>query len=144
MSTKLQATASAAVLAAGLAITPAVAHAAPSLAPFSTNVGNSAELLIDPVVIVPGSNKKASAAASASATPVQVVFGGLAESVNQFVGATVAALGYGTAAVLVVTGNVISLLLPALGAPITAAGVAVSNATTSYVVNQKIGPYSTL
>ncbi|EHB56276.1 YadA domain-containing protein [Mycolicibacterium rhodesiae JS60] len=145
LSTKLQVSTAAVAVAAAAAITPAVAHAAPSLAPFSTNVGNSAELLLDSVVIAsPGSNKTASAAASASATPVQVVFGGLAESVNQFVGATVAALGYGTAAVLVVTGNVISLLLPALGAPITAAGVAVSNATTSYVVNQKIGPYSTL
>lgn len=143
MSTKLQVTTAAVAVAAAAAITPAVAHAAPSLAPFSQNVGNSAELLIDSVVIPSrGSNKTASAAATP--TPVQVVFGGLGQAVNQTVGAIVASLGYGTAAVLVITGNVISLLLPALGAPITAAGVSVSNATTSYVVSQGIGPYSTL
>lgn len=137
MSTKLQATASAAVLAAGLAITPAVAHAAPSLAPFSTNVGNSAELLIDPVVILPGSNKKAAAAATPAPVIIQTFIGGFVDAARSAVLATAQYFGTWVYGGLAFTGLVFNTFgLTGIGDQFDAAAWAVAKAV-------KIGPYST-
>ncbi len=141
MSTKLQVGTAAVAVAAAAAITPAVAHAAPSLAPFSTNVGNSAELLLDSVVITPGSNKKASA--SATPTPGQIIIGGYGQSLNQAIGATVFAIGFGLGSIVAITGNVISILLPSLGQPITALGENIIAASYTYAQDHGIGPYGT-
>lgn len=142
LSTRLQVGTAAVAVAAAAAITPAIAHAAPSLAPFSTNVGNSAELLLpSPVINTPGSNKKASA--SATPTPGQIIIGGYGQSLNQAVGATVFAVGFGVGTIVAITGNVISLLFPALGEPISALGQNIIAASYTYAQDHGIGPYGT-
>lgn len=137
-STKLQVSTAAVAVAAAAAITPAVAHAAPSLAPFAQNVGNSAAELIDPTVIIatPGSNKKA----AASATPSEVIqtfisgftlaFQNGALAIAQYFGTW----GYGG---LAFTG----LVFDAFG--LTQIGDGFENAANSIARAIKIGPYST-
>ena len=143
LSTRLQVGTAAVAVAAAAAITPAVAHAAPSLAPFSESVlGNSAEVpLPSPVINTPGSNKKASA--SATPTPGQIIIGGYGQSLNQAIGATVFAVGFGVGTIVAITGNVISILLPALGQPITAAGQNLIAASYTFAQDHGIGPYGT-
>jgi hypothetical protein len=154
MSTKLQATAGAAVLAAGLAITPAVAHAAPGLAPFSASgLGNSAELLVDPVVIVatPGSNKKAAADVSANAsTPAQVIqifISGFVDSAQNAIKAGTQFFGtfvYGGLAFTGLAFNLAGQILPGpIGDAFTNVGTGFDNAANNVAKAIKIGPYST-
>jgi hypothetical protein len=143
ITTKLQATTSAAVLAAGLAITPAVAHAAPSLGVFSEGLGNSAELLVDPVVIVatPGSNKSAAAGATADAsTPSQVIqtfISGFVLSAQNALQAGVQFFGTFIYGGLAFTG----LVAGAFGLTSIAEGF--DNAANNVAKAIKIGPYST-
>lgn len=155
IATKFQATAGAAVLAAGLAITPAVAHAAPSLASFSEGLGNSAELLIDPVVIVaqpaasatPGANKVASANASTPAQVIQIFISGFVDSAQnalkagtQFIGTFV----YGGLAFTGLAFNLAGQILPGpIGDAFTNVGTGFDNAATNVAKAIKIGPYST-
>lgn len=153
IATKFQAAAGAAVLAAGLAITPAIAHAAPSLAPFSeSGIGGSAIAPIDPVLLVatPGSNKSVSAAASANATPAQVIqtfisgFGDAARNALQagvqFVGTFV----YGGLAFTGLAFNLAGQILPGpIGDAFTNVGTGLDNAAWNVAKAIKIGPYST-
>ena len=142
MSTKLQVGTAAVAVAAAAAITPVVAHAAPSIAPFSTaGLGSSVTDGVDSVVILPGSNKKA--AASATPTPLQIIIGGYGQSLNQAIGATVFAIGFGLGSIVAITGNVISILLPSLGQPITALGENIIAASYTYAQDHGIGPYGT-
>jgi hypothetical protein len=135
---KLQATAGAAVLAAGLAITPAVAHAAPSLGAFSEGLGNSAELLIDPVVIAsPGSNKSAAAAATPAPVIIQTFIGGFVDAAQSAILATAQYFGTWVYGGLAFTGLVFNTFgLTSIGDQFDAAAWAVAKAV-------KIGPYST-
>jgi hypothetical protein len=156
MSTKLQATAGAAVLAAGLAITPAVAHAAPGLAPFSASgLGNSAELLVDPVVIVappaasatPGSNKVAAADASTPAQVIQIFISGFVDSAQSAIKAGTQFFGtfvYGGLAFTGLAFNLAGQILPGpIGDAFTNVGTGFDNAATNVAKAIKIGPYST-
>ncbi|SBS75868.1 YadA domain-containing protein [uncultured Mycobacterium sp.] len=155
---KLQATAGAAVLAAGLAITPAVAHAAPGLAPFSASgLGNSAELLVDPVVIVapssneavatPGSNKKAAANATPPAQVIQIFISGFVDAAQNAVKAGVQYIGtfvYGGLAFTGLAFNLVGQVLPGpIGDAFTNVGNGFDNAATNVAKAIKIGPYST-
>ena len=142
MSTKLQATAGAAVLAAGLAITPAVAHAAPGLSQFTEGLGNSAELLVDTVVIVdtpgtPGSNKTAAANATPPATVIQTFIGGFVDAAQSAIQAGVQYFGTFVYGGLAFTGVVFN----AFG--LTQVGDAFDAAAWNVAKAIKIGPYST-
>lgn len=57
---RLQISTAALAVAAAATLTPVVAHAGPSLAPFAESIGGAASLVIDPVV-VPSGNASASA-----------------------------------------------------------------------------------
>jgi len=153
MSTKLQATAGAAVLAAGLAITPAVAHAAPSLAPFSASgLGGSAELLVDPVVIIdtpgtPGSNKVAAADATPPAQVIQTFIAGFVDSAQSAIQAGVQFVGtfvYGGLAFTGLAFNLAGQILPGpIGDAFTNVGNGFDTAAWNVAKAVKIGPYST-
>ncbi len=138
MSTKLQVGTAAVAVAAAAVLTPAVAHSAPSIAPFSQNVGNSAELLLESAVIPSG--KSASANATASATPseiVQTFVSGLSLAARNAVLAGAQYFGAFAYGGLAFTGLVFSTFgLTALGDGFTAAAWNVAKAV-------KIGPYST-
>src|SRR4051794_25438772 len=141
LSTKLQVGTAAVAVAAAAVITPAVAHAAPSIAPFSQNVGGAASLVVDPVVILPGSNKKAAAGATANATtPSDVVSTTISGFVNSFQNGVKAVTQYfGTFvyAGLAFTG----LAFNAFG--LTGIGNGLINASNQVAAAIKIGPYST-
>ncbi len=143
LSTKLQVSTAAVAVAAAAAITPAVAHAAPSLAPFSENVGNSAELLVDSPVIskaavsaTPGSNKKA----VASETPSQVIqtfISGFTLAAQNGIKAVTQYFGTFVYGGLAFTG----LAFNAFG--LTQIGNGFINASNNVAAAIKIGPYST-
>ncbi len=57
---RLQLSTAALVVAAAATLTPVVAHAGPSLAPFAENIGSAASLVVNPV-IVPSNSANASA-----------------------------------------------------------------------------------
>ncbi|BBX09834.1 hypothetical protein [Mycolicibacterium aichiense] len=140
LSTKLQVGTAAVAVAAAAAITPAVAHAAPSLAPFSENVGGAASLLVDPVVIVPGapgSNKTAAANATPAPVIIQTFIGGFVDAAQSAILAGAQYLGTWVYGGLAFTGLVFNTFgLTQIGDQFDAAAWAVAKAV-------KIGPYST-
>ncbi len=125
-------------VAAAAAITPAVAHAAPSIAPFSQNIGNSSQLLIDSVVIpTPGSNKKAAANATPAPVIIQTFIGGFVDAAQSAILAGAQYLGTWVYGGLAFTGLVFNTFgLTQIGNQFDAAAWAVAKAV-------KIGPYST-
>lgn len=143
LSTKLQVSTAAVAVAAAAAITPAIAHATPSLAPFSENVGNSAELLIDSPVIptaavsaTPGSNKKA----AANETPSQVIqtfISGFTLAAQNGIKAVTQYFGTFVYGGLAFTG----LAFNAFG--LTQIGNGFINASNNVAAAIKIGPYAT-
>ncbi|BBY63008.1 hypothetical protein [Mycolicibacterium helvum] len=153
IATKLQTTAGAAIIAAAAVMTPAVAHAAPSLASFSEGIGNSAELLIDPVVIVatPGAHKSAAASVTANSTPpaqvIQTFISGFVDAAQSAVKAGVQYFGTWVYGGLAFTGLAFSLagqILPGpIGDAFTNVGTGFDNAATNVAKAIKIGPYST-
>ncbi|APE16666.1 hypothetical protein BOH72_16885 [Mycobacterium sp. WY10] len=125
-------------VAAAAAITPAVAHAAPTIAPFSENVGNSAQALIDPVVILPGSNKKAAANATPAPVIIQNFLGGFVDAAQSAVLATAQYFGTWVYGGLAFTGLVFNTFgLTQIGDQFDAAANAVARAV-------HIGPYNTV
>lgn len=156
MSTKLQVSTAAVAVAAAAAITPVVAHAAPSLAPFSEGLGDSAQLLVDPVVIVdtpsaavatPGSNKKAAASATPPAQVIQIFISGFVDAAQSAVQAGVQYFGtfvYGGLAFTGLAFNLAGQILPGpIGDAFTNIGNGFDNAATNVAKAIKIGPYST-
>jgi hypothetical protein len=145
ITTKFQATASAAVLAAGLAITPAVAHAAPSLTPFAQGLGEEAQAAVDPVIIVappapsatPGANKVAAANASSPSQVIQTFISGFVLSAQNALQAGVQFFGTFVYGGLAFTG----LVAGAFGLNSIADGF--NNAANNVAKAIKIGPYST-
>jgi hypothetical protein len=156
MSTKLQVGTAAVAVAAAAAITPAVAHAAPSIAPFAQELGNSAELLLDPVVIndtpsaavaTPGSNKKASANATAPDQVIRTFISGFVAAANSAVTAGVQYFGtwvYGGLAFTGLAFNLAGAVLPGpIGDAFTNVGNGFDNAANAVARAIHIGPYST-
>lgn len=153
MSTKLQVGTAAVAVAAAAAITPAVAHATPSLAPFAEGLGNSAELLVDPVVIVatPGSNKQAAAGATANATPpaqvIQTFISGFVDAGRNAIQAGVQFFGtfvYGGLAFTGLAFDLAGQILPGpIGDAFSNVGAGFDNAANNVAKAIKIGPYST-
>ncbi|MBB3607024.1 TRAP-type mannitol/chloroaromatic compound transport system substrate-binding protein [Mycolicibacterium sp. BK556] len=155
IATKLQVGTAAVAVAAAAAITPAVAHAAPSLASFTEGVGNSAELLVDPVVIVaqpaaaatPGSNKVAAAAATPPAQVIQIFISGFVDAAQSAIQAGVQYFGtfvYGGLAFTGLAFNLAGQILPGpIGDAFTNIGNGFDNAATNVAKAIKIGPYST-
>lgn len=141
MSTKLQVGTAAVAVAAAASITPAVAHAAPSLAPFSQNVGNAAQLLIDPTVILPGSNKKAAAVPSASATsdpsPIEIFVDGLGQGLSHVIQGTVQFWGSFVYGGLAFTGTILNIFGP------NPVGDFFLTAANNVAIAIHIGPYNT-
>lgn len=139
MSTKLQVGTAAVAVAAAAVLTPTVAHAAPTIAPFSENVGNSAQVLLESVVIpgTPGSNKTATAAAIPPATIIQVFVAGLVQGTQSAIRSGSQFIGSFVYAGLAFTGLVFSTFgLTQLGDGFTNAAWSVAQAT-------HIGPYGT-
>lgn len=142
IATKLQVGTAAVAVAAAAALTPAVAHAAPSLAPFTLGVGNSAELLVDPVVIVdtpgtPGSNKTAAANASTPSEVIQTFVSGFVLSAQNALLAGAQFFGTFVYGGLAFTG----LVAGAFGLTSIAEGF--DDAANNVAKAIKIGPYST-
>ncbi|WP_179474471.1 hypothetical protein [Mycolicibacterium vinylchloridicum] len=142
LTTKLQVGTAVAAVAAAAAFTPTVAHAAPSLAPFTLGVGNSAELLVDPVVIVdtpgtPGSNKSAAANASSPSQVIQTFISGFVLSAQNGLQSVVQFFGTFVYGGLAFTG----LVAGAFGLTSIANGF--DNAANNVAKAIKIGPYST-
>ncbi|MGY4712344.1 hypothetical protein ACXDF8_22755 [Mycolicibacterium sp. CBM1] len=147
MSTKFQVGTAAVAVAAAASLTPVIAHAAPSIASFTEGLGNSAEQLLQPVVV----------SAAASATPVcttsdiPCVLAQTLQGVGQ--GLTSVVVGFVTVggsvvyATLAITGGVIKAVGDALPGPI---GDAISAAGQAFITGADnvarvihIGPYST-
>ncbi|OYN76947.1 hypothetical protein [Mycolicibacterium sphagni] len=154
IATKLQAAAGAAVIATAVAVTPAIAHAAPSLTPFAEGLGNSAELLIDPVVIVPTSSSNKTAAASVTAnaapTPAEIIktfIAGLSTATQNAIKAGSQFVGTFAYAGLAFTGLVFTTVGEIVPGPIGDAfknvGTGLNNAANNVAKVVKIGPYST-
>jgi hypothetical protein len=139
LATKLQVGTAAVAVAAAAALTPTVAHAAPSIAPFTLGVGNSAELLVDPVVIVstPGSNKTAAANASSPSQVIQTFVSGFVLSAQNALQAGVQFIGTFVYGGLAFTG----LVAGAFGLTSIAEGF--DDAANNVAKAIKIGPYST-
>lgn len=139
MSTKLQVGTAAVAVAAAAAITPAVAHAAPSLTPFAQNVGNSAQLLVDPSVIIatPGSNKKAAANATPAPVIIQTFIGGFVNAAQSAILATAQYFGTWVYGGLAFTGLVFNTF------GLTAIGDTLDNAAWAVAKAVHIGPYAT-
>ncbi|MCV7177498.1 hypothetical protein [Mycolicibacterium sphagni] len=154
IATKFQAAAGAAVIATAVAVTPTIAHAAPSLAPFADGIGNSAELLVDPVVIVatPGSHKTASASVTASTAPtaaeiIKTFIAGLSTATQNAIKAGSQLVGTFAYAGLAFTGLVFTTvgdIVPGpIGGALKNAGTGFNNAANNVAKVVKIGPYST-
>jgi len=145
LSTKMQVTTAAVAVAAAAAITPAVAHAAPSIAPFSqAGLGDSALLLVDSPVIAPapkaatpGANKAASANASTPQQVVQTFISGFVDAANNAIQAGVQYFGTFVYGGLAFTG----LVFNAFG--LTQIGDGFDNAANNVARAIKIGPYGT-
>ena len=145
LSTKAQVTTAALAVAAAAAITPAVAHAAPSIAPFSqVGLGDSAELLVDSPVIAPaaanataGANKTAAANATPPAQVVQTFISGFVDSANNAIQAGVQFFGTFVYGGLAFTG----LVFNAFG--LSQIGDAFDSAAWNVAKAIKIGPYGT-
>jgi hypothetical protein len=151
LSTKLQVGTAAVAVAAAAAITPAVAHATPTLSPFAEGLGNSAELLIDPVVIAPtpgtpGSNKKAAASETPAGTIIQVFISGFVDSAGNALLAGAQFLGTWVYGGLAFTGLGFQLaggVFPGpIGDALTNVGNSLDDAAWSVAKAIKIGPYS--
>jgi hypothetical protein len=157
IATKLQTTAGAAIIATAAVLTPGIAHATPSLAPFTQGLGEEAAALVDPVIIVapsapvatPGSNK--SAAASAVPAPpsqiIQTFIDGLVLGTQNFFKAGAQGIGsfvYGGLAFTGLAFAAVGEILPGpLGDAFSNVGVGFNNAANSVAQAVKIGPYST-
>ncbi|WP_445166901.1 hypothetical protein ACTXG7_24190 [Mycolicibacterium sp. Dal123E01] len=156
LSTKFQVGTVAVAIAAAAAITPAVAHAAPSIAPFNQGIGAASQLAVDPVVIiptagtnsaVPGSNKKAAASATPPAQVVQIFISGFVDAAQSAIKAGTQYFGtfvYGGLAFTGLAFNLAGQILPGpLGDAFTNIGNGFDNAATNVAKAIKIGPYST-
>jgi len=151
-------------IAAAAAITPAVAHATPSLAPLPQAVGDSAALLIDPVIIepmvaTPGGNKKAAVTAGAAvatdpATIIQTTVDGIAQgiaafaaSVGDYITGWVKVGGSLVYAAVAFTGAAVTAVGDVLPGPIGDAivgiGDGITSASNAIAQAIHIGPYST-
>ncbi len=139
MSTKLQVSTAAVAVAAAAAITPAVAHAAPTIAPFSQDLGATAGTALESVVILPGtpgSNKVAAADATPSDV-IQTFISGFVLSAQNAIQAGVQFFGTFVYGGLAFTG----LVAGAFGLTSIAEGF--NNAANNVARAIKIGPYST-
>lgn len=140
MSTKLQVSTAAVAVAAAAAITPAVAHAAPTIAPFAQDLGGAAGTTLESVVILPGtpgSNKVAAADASTPSDVIQTFISGFVLSAQNAVQAGVQFFGTFVYGGLAFTG----LVAGAFGLTSIADGF--NNAANNVARAIKIGPYST-
>ncbi|WP_319435031.1 hypothetical protein [Mycobacterium sp. RTGN5] len=159
IATKLQATAGAAIIATAAVMTPAIAHAAPSLAPFAQGLGEEAQGLVSPVIIVapssndtgtvatPGSNKKVTANATPPAQVIQVFISGFVDAARNAIQAGVQYFGTFVYGGLAFTGLAFGLagqILPGpIGDAFTNVGAGFDNAAWNVAKAIKIGPYST-
>ncbi len=137
-STKLQVSTAAVAVAAAAAITPAVAHAAPSIAPFSQDLGSAASLPgLESVVILPGSNKKAAANATPAPVIIQTFIGGFVNAAQSAILAGAQYFGTWVYGGLAFTGLVFNTF------GLTQIGDQFDNAAWAVAKAVKIGPYST-
>jgi hypothetical protein len=145
LSTKAQVTTAALAVAAAAAITPAVAQAAPTIAPFSqAGLGDSALLLVDSPVIAPavgsatpGANKVASANASTPSQVVQIFISGFVDAARNATQAGIQYFGTFVYGGLAFTG----LAFNAFG--LTQIGNQFDAAANNVARAIKIGPYGT-
>lgn len=133
-------------VAAAATITPVVAHAGPSLAPFAQNVGSAASLVVDPV-IVPSANAVTDPCATANfklgCYTVQGAIAGtqaIVRGVVVYVGTVAYVLVAATGELLQAVGNI----LPGpVGDFFTNVGDGVSAFANNIAETLHVGPYQT-